>query len=172
MIAWSFFSPFDRAEFWATAYTQVSCVIINPPLSPKDVVFMIPKCVGYIICPYSNICFSLFAYSEGFSSSFFDFIIIYYYLATLYYWNDSLCLACITAVIILFFFLAFFRRAKKSVKQEGTPDTRDGEHGQNRRRARLVLLRPARLALPFARLKTRKSNACYAGYLVLVSNVC
>ena len=34
--------------------TQVSCVIINPPLSPKDGVFMIPKCVGFIIVGHAR----------------------------------------------------------------------------------------------------------------------
>ena len=29
--------------------TQVSCVIVHPPSSPKDAVFMASKCVGYII---------------------------------------------------------------------------------------------------------------------------
>ena len=54
VITWSSLGRLTRLNFGNPSSTQVSCVLIHPPPSPKDAVFMASKCVGYIILPHKK----------------------------------------------------------------------------------------------------------------------
>ena len=73
-----------------------------------------------------------------------------------------------TDVILFIYLFSFFSRAKTSAKQATNAWRAWRATRADKRRASLAL---PRLASRFPSLawKTRKSNACYAGYLVLVS---
>ena len=97
------------------------------------------------------------------------------FFMTLLRWPEWFPMSSLHTDVILFIYLfihfRFSGERRQAQSNQGTPDARDGQRAQNRRCASLAFPRLAS-CFPSLAWKTRKSNAYYAGYPVLVSNAC